>query len=423
MLTSKKILFIAGNYSPEPTGIGRYNAEMVNWLADNRFDCTVISTYPYYPHWKIQPPYNKKKWLFTKEIITTNNNNKITVYRCPHYVPVNPTGKKRILLDFSYFISASLKLISLTGKRYDYIINVTPPLPLGIIAAFYKKISGATFLYHIQDLQVDAARDLNLISSTQLIKVLFQIEIHILKRADYISTISEGMRKKILTKTNKQVHLFPNWTDTSFFFPIKNKTGLKQSFGLNPNNPVILYSGAIGEKQGLDDILFVAQHFQIQNFPLQFIICGSGPYKSVLIEKAHSLKLNNINFMPLQPNKKLNEFLNMADVHLVIQKAGAADLVMPSKLTNILSVGGLAIITANAGSDLYEIISKHNIGLLCPAENKESLKESIRQCFITDVSDMRNNARRYAEEYLSINMVMSRYVQETIQDNKKEKHQ
>ena len=53
--------------------------------------------------------------------------------------------------------------------------------------------------------------------------------------------------------------------------------------------------------------------------------------------------------MPLQAYSEFNDFLNLADVHLVIQKASASDLVMPSKLTTILAVGGLAIITANPG--------------------------------------------------------------------------
>ncbi len=55
----------------------------------------------------------------------------------------------------------------------------------------------------------------------------------------------------------------------------------------------------------------------------------------------------------------------MADVHFVMQKANVAHHVMPSKLTTILSVGGLAIITANAGSGLYKMITDNNIGLVC----------------------------------------------------------
>ena len=65
---SKRLLLIGGNYSPEPTGIGKYNGEMIKWLAENGYDCTVITSYPYYAEWKVQPPYDKKKNWYTKEV-------------------------------------------------------------------------------------------------------------------------------------------------------------------------------------------------------------------------------------------------------------------------------------------------------------------------------------------------------------------
>jgi colanic acid biosynthesis glycosyl transferase WcaI len=51
--------------------------------------------------------------------------------------------------------------------------------------------------------------------------------------------------------------------------------------------------------------------------------------------------------MPLQPLEMFNRFLNVADIHLVIEKISAGDLVMPSKLTKILAVGELSIVTAS----------------------------------------------------------------------------
>ncbi len=109
----------------------------------------------------------------------------------------------------------------------------------------------------------------------------------------------------------------------------------------------------------------------------------------------------------------------MADIHLVIQKAGCEDLLMPSKLTNILSVGGVAIVTANIGSDLYNIVSFNNIGILCPAENVNALKVSIEQALKTDNNNLRVNGRRYAEEYLSIDKIMQRYLKEVVDLDKR----
>lgn len=111
-------------------------------------------------------------------------------------------------------------------------------------------------------------------------------------------------------------------------------------------------------------------------------------------------------FFPLQPIEEFNSFLNAADVHLVIQKANASDLVMPSKLTTILAVGGLALITANIDSGLSALIEKYDMGLVVAAENQQALNEGITHALAQDHSLTRRHAREYAERYLSIDSVM-----------------
>ena len=405
----KRVLLISGNYFPEPTGIGKYNKEMTDWMADNGFDCTVISTYPYYPYWKVQEPYTKKHLWYSKEVLQTAKGNNVIVYRCPHYVPNKPTGRRRIALDFSFSLSVFFQIIRLIGKKkFDVVITVVPPMPLGLLSVLYKKMRGAKFLYHIQDLQIEAARDLQLIKSKTAINALLRIEKFIIKNADTVSSISKGMIQRIQQKSNKEIAFFPNWADLNFFYPMNNKAELKREFGFAPEDILVLYSGSIGEKQGLEAILTAAQAYLDSS--VKFLICGSGPYKDKLHSMADEKSLTNVIFFPLQPLEKFNCFLNMADVHLVIQKANASDLVMPSKLTTILAVGGLAVVTANPDSSLHGLISEFDIGILAEAETEEALTKAIFVAVNNNTVTIKSNARRYAEEFLSIDNVMHRYV-------------
>ncbi|UOG75100.1 WcaI family glycosyltransferase [Hymenobacter tibetensis] len=402
----KRILLIGYNFSPEPTGIGKYSGEMMEWLAKNNYACEVITAYPYYPQWKVQGDYYKSRYSFKTEEVTPRAGGRITVHRCPMYVPAVPSGLKRMLLDMSFSITASLKLMQLlVTKKFDVVITVAPSFQFGLLGAACKALSKAKFAYHIQDLQIEAARDLNMIRSKGVIDFLFKIEKFIFNQADYISSISDDMIKKIEAKAQKKVLLFPNWTDNSLFFPIDNKTGLKEEFGFSANDTVVLYSGAIGEKQGLEYILHAAKSFESRP-AVKFVICGSGPYKEKLQSMAESLHLKNVVFLPLQPFEKFNKFLNMADIHLVIQKGNAGDLVMPSKLTTILAVGGLAVVTANPGSGLYSLLDKHKMGLLVEAESQQALNEGIRKAIDENSLHLTHNARIYAENYLSIEKVM-----------------
>ena len=402
----KKILLIGYNYSPEPTGIGKYSGEMIVWLAKRGYECVVITSYPYYPFWKVQEPYYKDRYKYQTEVNNFESGGSIVVCRCPMYIPAKPSGLKRIFLDLSFLITAFFKVIQLCFSReISTVIAVAPSFQFGLLGVLYKKFKNSKFIYHIHDMQIEAARDLNIIKQPGLIKFLLKIEKYIFDKADVITTISEQMLIKIQDKAEKKVALFPNWVDTSTFFPINNKELLKSKFDISAKDRIVLYSGGIGEKQGLEAILYAAK--ELADYPnLKFLICGSGPYKESLLALATSMNLTNVSFLPLQSTEKFNEFLNIADLHLVIQKSNASDLMMPSKLTTIMAVGGLALITANTGSGLYALVQRHGIGLLAEAENQVALNECIKKALDNDNNDIRLNARKYAEKYLFIDKIM-----------------
>ena len=403
-----KFLLISYNFHPELTGIGKYNGEMIHWLAEAGYDCTVLTAYPYYPHWKVQEPYHKKRLIYSTDIQEFNSGGRITVHRCPMYVPAKPSGLKRILLDFTFLISAFLKLSQLLlNNSFDTVFVVAPSFHFGLLGVLCKKLKETKFIYHIQDMQIEAARDLQMIKSSTIINILFKVEKYIFNQADVISTISENMVRKVAEKAGREIILIPNWADTSLFYPFTNRGDLKTNFGFKTTDVVVLYSGAIGEKQGLETIIQAAKFYK-DNVKLKFVICGSGPYKKKLETFAQELELQNIVFMPLQRFDKFNEFLNSADVHLVIQKADASDLVMPSKLTTILAIGGLALITANKGSGLHSLVEKHKMGLLVNAENQQALNAGIQEAISQSNRSITENARQYAEDHLSIDRVMKK---------------
>ncbi|WP_184550109.1 WcaI family glycosyltransferase [Mucilaginibacter sp. FT3.2] len=403
VLKNKSVIIIGINFSPELTGIGKYTGEMVEWLTENNFLCTMVTAFPYYPYWQTQKPYKNR--FYTRE---TLKNGKLNIYRCPMFVPKQPSGLKRLIHEFSFFVSALVMVIYLLFKpKKDYIFCIAPPFHLGFLGLVYRFFKGGKIIYHIQDLQIEAARDLQIIKSDRAFKALFAMERVIMKKVDYVSTISTGMLKKISKKTVKDILFFPNWVDTTAYCPLYDNAEMKILWGFHKDDKIVLYSGSIGEKQGLENILTVAKHLETSTF-IKFVICGTGPYKEKLIAKAKEQKLNNVHFLPLQEPNQFNNFLNMADIHLVLQKKSASDLVMPSKLTTILAVGGLALITAEPGTNLFEIINDNEMGVVIPSENLSSLEEAILSCCISDNTTLKLNGRNYAENHLNKNSILNK---------------
>ena len=408
----QSILIIGINFYPEPTGIGKYTSEFAFSLAEKGFLVSVISAFPYYPQWKIFKGYSNK-W-YKKEIIKG-----VSVTRCPLYVPASLTGLNRMLQDFSFFITAfgSLFAKMLSGKSYDLVFIASPSFMSGFLGLFYKVFYRKTkFVYHIQDLQVDAAEELGMIKSKVLINILKWGEGLILKSADFVTTISGGMEKRIKAKPYKikQQYLFPNWVDFDNIYKKVPDNTVLSHLGFPLDKKLVFYSGAVGEKQGLEMVVEAAKLATKKLPDFIFLIAGSGPYAEILKQTAAEEKLTNLFFIDLQPTVIFNELLNYAFLHLIIQKDKASDLLLPSKLTNILAVGGIAIVTASPGTTLFDIINSNKLGKVIEPENLDTFWNALEEINAEPAAmeELKRNALEYAARYLEKDSIINGFINE-----------
>lgn len=412
------ILLISYNYYPELTGIGKYNTELCEHVVGLGHKVTVITAYPYYPYWKLYNNY--KNFFYTKEEI-----NGVKVIRCPIYIPLNPSGIKRILLDFSFYFSSLLLLLYyiLKFEKFKAIITPSPSFLAGLHGVLLKLFNPKSkFIYHVQDLQIDAALELGLLSKNNWIKnQLLNLESYILKNSDYISTISDGMRAKISEKgiSIEKIINFPNWVDSNLIFPAFCDDGIYTNLKIPKNKKIFLYSGSLGEKQGLEIIFEVANSIAIACPSLYFIICGSGPMKSNFASRIINEQIKNIQLIDLQPKETFNQLLNISFCHLVIQKKVKYDLFLPSKLSNILAIGGLSIVTASSGCSLFDLIEYNKMGILVPPESPKDLQIAIEEiyhevsygrfCKMVS-SNYKNNAIEFAKNNLEKENVINSFL-------------
>ena len=106
---------------------------------------------------------------------------------------------------------------------------------------------------------------------------------------------------------------------------------------------------------------------------IAFVICGEGPNRAALAEQAEGLE--NVQLHDLQPAERMGAMLTMADLHLLPQIAGAADLVLPSKLTNMLASGKPVVATTQPGTGLYAEVD--GCGVCVPPGDAQALADAI----------------------------------------------
>ena len=404
-----RFLLYSYNFSPEKTGIGKYNGELAEWLVGQGHRVDVITTNPYYPEWRVHDPYRNRKWR-------TERRGNLTVYRCPMYVPSEMSGKKRLLSDLSFlFFSFFLWLRVFFKRRYDVVIGVCPSLFVGFYPALYKAIRGGTFVYHIQDMQLDAAIQLGLIKNDLLIRLLSWAERQFFRRATFVSSISTGMRANILSKgvSQEKYLMLENWVDTDFIVPLPRTetVKLRRELGLFPTDRVILYSGNMGEKQGLEIIIEAAEKL-VEHSDWKFVLCGDGARKEQIVALAEGLP--NAMFIDLLAYARLPELLSLGEVHLVPQKRAAADLVLPSKIGGILAAGGLAIVAAEEKTSLYDLIKSHDLGILVEPEDVQQLVQAIELALSQNNDGLKLRTRQYAQDHLNIDSILTGFVQNLV---------
>ena len=390
-------------YSPEElTGIGKYNGELIDFLCKKNYQVVSFSNVPFYPLWKKYEGY--KNHIYKK-----NKQNFLDI-RTWVYIPESPGAIKKILSELSFFISSFFSLlINLKELKSTHLmIVVNPPFFLSFTPLILSKIFRFRLLTHIQDLQVDAAKELGLLPQS-LCKILEFFEFKFLNSSDYISTISNGMKNKIeAKKVTKKIKLIPNWSDLELIKPMDNTFWLHNWLGIDQTKKLIVYSGNIGEKQGLEIVLTAAKSL-LSHSEIHFVILGEGLYKNKLLDQANKLELNNITFGQLVPKEYMNAMLNSSYTQLIIQKSQGADLFLPSKLTNILAAGCASIITAEKGTSLYELMHPDQTALLIEPDSATTLVEAIKTLIQSEEKHilLKKRARIWAEKNLDINSCLT----------------
>lgn len=396
-----RILILAINYYPELTGIGKYNGEMAEWLARQGHDVKVVTAPPYYPDWAVADGYSA--WRFVRERIEG-----VDVLRCPLYVPKRPGCATRLLHLLSFSLSSLLPTLWYGAVwRPDVVFVLEPPLMCAPAALTASLLAGGKSWLHVQDFEVDAAFELGIIRTGCIRSCVEAVERWIVRRFDRVSTISGKMLERLKLKgvSNKKEMLFPNWVDHEAIFPLSRPGLFRAQLKIPKDRIVLLYSGNMGEKQGLEIVVDAAKMLQ-QNPRYLFLFCGQGAVRAKL--QADAQGLSNVMFLDLQPVNLLNELLNSADIHLLPQRADAEDLVMPSKLTAMLASGKPVIAAARKDTEIADLVSRcglvvepGNAAAFCSAISELGGSEELR-------TQLGKVGREYAVEFLGIDHILEK---------------
>src|SRR5262245_26805681 len=205
-----RVAMLGINYRPEETGIAVFNTGRCEYLADRGHEVTMFTGFPYYPRWRVPETYRGR-------IGAEETRHGVRVVRSWLYVPGRVTTLRRMVHEASFVASATLRAVA--SSRPDLLVTVSPPLGLALASVLLKRRWGVPYVFHVPDLQPDAAVDLGMLRAGRLVRLLYWVERLAYRHATLVSTLTPAMRSRIVAKgiPGEKVVLFPDWADPALF--------------------------------------------------------------------------------------------------------------------------------------------------------------------------------------------------------------
>ncbi len=394
-LDGVEISVISQFFWPELIGTAPYVTDLAKWFGERGASVTVVTSRPFYPEFRLTPGYEAGKK--DREMVDG-----VSVFRLPTYIPTAGRALGRIVNEVYFLVGTVSRLVVGKIRQSDYVVTFSPSI-MAVLAGVSARRRHGKHLAVIHDIQSGLAAGLGMVRSNQLIRLMQFVERFILNRADHIIVLSEKMKHTLQENgVHRPIEVLPIWVDPEKIYPISLKRN---------RTPVVVYSGNLGRKQGLHQVLALAEILLAERPDVRVVIRGSGTQFDVVQRQIKERGLKNVELGPLLPPENLNELLAEGDVHLVPQNPDAADFAMPSKVYGIMAAGRPFVCTALPGSTLWALQEETDALICSPPNDARAFADAV--IGLLDHPGRRAamgaRGRTYVEQQAAREAVLARY--------------
>ncbi|WP_226961783.1 MULTISPECIES: glycosyltransferase family 4 protein [Streptomyces] len=385
----ERLLLVSTNYAPEQAGIGPYATQLAeHWAAERDAEVHVLAGLPHYPAWRVDPAY-RGRWRLVDERAG------VLVHRRRHYVPARQSAVRRAAYEGSILGHGLLAPPRIA--RPDAVVAQVPSLAGGLLAARLARRHGVPFVPIVQDLMGAAAAQSGIAGGGRVAALASGVERRMLAGATLVGVIHESFRERVraLGVPAERVRLVPNWSHVTP--PTRPRAHTRARLGWPPGQTVLLHSGNMGLKQGLDVLIDAARLAP----ELRVVLMGDGSCRAQLAERAASLP--NVDLLPPADEAEFPEILAAADALLVTQRASVLDMSVPSKLTSYFVAARPVIASVAGNGGTAQELRRSAGGRLVPPEDPAALVAAARELVADPVEADAIGARgaAYAATHLS----------------------
>ncbi len=378
------ILFVTRYFWPELIGSAPFTSDIAQWLAQHGRPVTVLSGLPHYPTDQVFPAYRDGR-------LQRESVGDVNVERLRVGPPGKPSAVARILNEGEFLLRGLVSLVSGRVKRHPVVLALCPSI-LCVALALVARRPGGVCIALVHDIQSGLAERLAL-TGRGLVRVMRAAERVLLNRADHVVVLSPEMKEQLRRiGVTSPIDIVPLWVDVDRIHPVEPV----------PHAAIkVLYSGNLGLKQGLGQVVAMAEQLAGRRPDIEIILRGNGNQVGELADEISHRRLANVRLAELQPNEGLATALASGDIHLVPQNPNAAAFAVPSKVFNIMAVGRPFVATALPGSTLWQLHIQSGAFVCVPPNEPWTFAEAVMR--LADDEQLRRElgrrGRAFVEEH------------------------
>lgn len=391
----KHILVVSQYFYPEQF---RINDLCQEWIKRG-YEVTVLTGIPNYPKGKFFKGYG---W-FSKRSEKWNGVNIVRI-------PIISRGKSafRLVLNYLSFVVSGFFWKVFTSLKADYVFiyEVSPVLQAYPGLWFAKKRNIPSFLY-VMDLWPDNVQIVAGINSPFILNLLNKATNSIYRQSSKILTSSKSFKRIINERgvPKDKLVFWPQYAE-DFYKPVEASELAKKL--INPNHFNIVFTGNIGQAQGLSVLVKCSELLKNDNVHVCFNLIGDGRYKETLIEEIQKANVEEyFNLIDRQKAEDIPGFLGACDVALICLEANPLfEATIPAKLQSYMACGMPILVSANG--EVQEIVNDANCGWCANAGDHLLLKESILElieCRL--IKAYSRQSLNYCRQHFAIEKILS----------------
>ena len=392
------ILVLSINYFPEPTGFAPHAADFCEYLSSRGHKVTVFTGFPFAPYWSRWKEY-KGNFILHERI------KEVEVVRVTHFIP-RRAGHiiQRLLMEGSFCLIVAGIFLTHLRSRPDGIIYVGAQPSIAMLARLMAKWKGLPYLVSINDLAAQAAGDVGIVKSGLLQEILSAFEFAAYCKASGAMVLCSSFRDSLLAHgyPADRVRIIPSPVDVERIRPVRYDGAFREANGLSGQDFVVLYSGSMGLKQRMTNVVEAARVLQSSNPGVKWVLVGDGELRPIIERLIDDYALaGHVYLLPLQPESEMSAMFSAADVLLLNQVSKVKDTVIPSKLLTYMAAGRPVLAAVNPSSQGALLLGESQGGVIVAPENPAALAAAVKQlqALPTALQEMGRRNREYAEKH------------------------